>query len=104
VKTVVNKRDGSQVPFNAQSIAKAILIASEKLIVGDLNEAMFFGSPANVTKRKVIITFLASSAIYFLFELIFDRRQLLTWVNSVFIIKLYVNRPNNKSPPAYSIL
>ena len=96
MKTIVIKRGGSQFPFSTLSIAEGILRASEGLF----DELL--GSSVDLTKKKVSAYFLAYTAIGFLLKVTLDRRQVLTWVNSVFIGKLCVERPNNKSPPTNS--
>ena len=99
MKPIVIKRDGSQVSFNALRIAEAILKASGVIRYQSLTGAKCFGSPVCVYSRKVAVTFLAFVVINLLLKITFDRRQVFNWVNSVFIAKLYVDRPNNKSPP-----
>jgi len=79
------------------------------LNIDPLFSPMFFGSPVRICRgrEKVIKSYVIPILINFLALLIkftLDRRQVLAWLNVVFFIKLYVERPNNKSPPKLLLL
>ena len=100
---VLSGLDGSNIQFDFFRIEEAIKIASGRFIPvikrSTSVDSRYSGEPSwNLDLLLSIISFRLMFT-WVLLGRVVDRRQLKTTSSITLVVKLYVERPNNKSPP-----